>query len=90
MVEEQKIKSIIAENSAEKAVEMLEALTAANPDDALLLTEIGKLHWRLGNRGAAMSAYKKAADIDPDSPAALLLEHADDIMAFFNPDLLNP
>lgn len=90
MIEEQKIKSIIAENSAEKAVAILEELSATNPGNSLLLTEIGKLHWRLGNRGAAMSAYKQAADIDPDGPAALLLENADDIMAFFNPDLLNP
>ena len=52
--------------------------------------ERGKLLWGLDRRGEAISAYEQAAAIDPQGPAAPLLEHTRAIMDFFNPDLLNP
>ena len=57
---------------------------------AELYFERGKLHWREGDRAAATSDYLKAAELDPESPAVQALDHARDIEAFFNPDLLNP
>ncbi len=68
----------------------LDAAIAANPDDATALYQRGKLRWKLGQRGAAMSDYARAADIDPTSPASAALAQANDIMAFFNKDLYNP
>lgn len=50
----------------------------------------GRVYWRLGNRGAAISDYEHAAQINPDSPAAHALQMARDVMDFYNPDLLNP
>ena len=44
----------------------------------------------MGRRGEAMSDYTRAAKLDPDGPATLLIEHSNSIMDFFNPDLLNP
>ena len=63
---------------------------ASHPADASLLIKKGELLWQAGKHGEAMSAYEAAADIDPEGPAKLLLEHSNDIMDFFNPDLLNP
>lgn len=57
---------------------------------AELLFERGKINWRLGNRGKATSDYAEAAALDPESPAVQALENAQEIEAFFNPDLLNP
>lgn len=62
-------------------------LTGVN---ALLLAEKGKRLWQSGRRAEAISAYEQGAILDPQGPAALLLEHSNEIMKFFNPDLLNP
>lgn len=68
----------------------LDARIAADPDDASLYIERGKLYWKLGRRGDAITDYRRAAALDPEGPGALLAEHSDAIMDFFNPDLLNP
>lgn len=50
----------------------------------------GKILWRLGQRAEAMTAYSRAVAFNADSPAAVALEQARDIMDYFNPELLNP
>lgn len=77
-------------HETEVAFAAVEAALLKNPADASLLIAKGKLLWRMGRRGDAMSAYEAAAAIDPDGPARLLIEHSNSIMDFFNPDLLNP
>lgn len=57
---------------------------------AYLLAERGKALWRMDRRGEAISAYEQGAQLDPEGPAAMLLDHSREIMDFFNPDLLNP
>lgn len=68
----------------------LSARIADNPGDAAALYARGRLMWKLGRRGEAMSDYAAAADIDPASPATEALAQARDIMEFFNKDLYNP
>ena len=63
---------------------------AEDPENAMLYVERGKELWRIGRRGEAMSDYQRAAAIDPEGPGKLLVEHSNQIMDFFNPDLLNP
>lgn len=63
---------------------------SAPAEHAVLLAQKGKLLWRLGQRGEAISAYEQSARLDPDGPGTPLLEHSRAIMDFFNPDLLNP
>lgn len=72
------------------ALSKLESLIAANPGDAGLFYRRGRLNWRLGRRGEAMSDYRKAVAIDPESPAAQALEMSHGIMDFYNKDLYNP
>lgn len=86
----QNIKTAIAEKVPEEALEILDSLLAETPENADLLVERGKIHWKLGHRAEAMSDYRHAARLDPDGPARLLSEHSSAIMDFFNPDLLNP
>lgn len=76
-----------------KLKQEIAALSSAishDPQNAALYVERGKLHWSLGHRGNAMSDYQHAAALDPSGPGALLAEHSNNIMDFFNPDLLNP
>lgn len=75
----------IAENSLRDTAAQL-----TPQERALLFAEKGKMLWRLEHRGEAMSAYQQGAVLDPEGPAAMLLDHSRSIMDFFNPDLLNP
>ncbi len=61
-----------------------------HPDVARLYYERGRLYWKCGRRGEAISDYEHAASLDPDSPAATALAQARDIMDFYNTDLYNP
>lgn len=86
----QNIKTAIAGKVPGEALEILNGMIAADPENASLLIARGKILWSLGRHGEAMSDYSAADRIDPDGPAHLLLEHSGSIMDFFNPDLLNP
>ncbi len=68
----------------------LTAEIAANPADASLLYERGKLYWRKSMRAEAITDFNMAVELDPDSPARIRLEMTNEIMDFYNPDLLNP
>lgn len=50
----------------------------------------GRLQWRLGRRGAAITDYEHAEALNPGGAASTLLQQARDVLDFFNPDLLNP
>lgn len=92
MLTPQNIKQTIAGKVPEDQLVAIERLMedASDAERALLLAEKGKLLWKAGRRGEAISAYEQGARLDPEGPAALLLSHSRSIMDFFNPDLLNP
>ena len=50
----------------------------------------GKIAWRQGRRADAQNDYARATALDRSSPAAVALEQARDVEAFFNHDLYNP
>ena len=84
------IESLIRKNQLQQALEQLNFLVQANPDDDRALFLRGKVYWRLGLRPQATSDYAAASLLNPDSPATEALRMARDIEDFFNPDLLNP
>ncbi|MCI9284445.1 MAG: hypothetical protein HFJ91_01255 [Muribaculaceae bacterium] len=92
MEENQKIRSLVASGRLNEALEKLdEAIAAGGDSDGSMHFMRGKLHWRMGNRSAAMCDYAAALEINPDhKAAAMALAQARDIAAFFNPDLYNP
>lgn len=87
----QNIDALIEAGRLDEAMVALTALIEAGSDglDELYFRR-GKLNWRLGHRGDATSDYIKAAGLNPSSPAVRALENAQDVEAFFNPDLYNP
>jgi len=90
MVDSQIIENLISSGSASEAVSMLDDLIAADPQCAKWRFLRGKAHWRLGEKGKAISDYEHASQLDPSSPATQALEMARQIMDFFNPDIFNP
>ncbi len=93
MLTPQNIKQTIAGKGADEQLEILDAMAAGPLTDrerGLLLAEKGKILWKAGRRGEAISAYEAGSQLDPGGPAELLLSHTREIMDFFNPDLLNP
>lgn len=59
-------------------------------EDAWSLYMLGRVAWKRGRRGEAMSLYARSAAEEPDGPAATALEQARRIMDFYNHDLYNP
>lgn len=78
------------EGDLDSALDVARTIVSQNPADAEAWFHLGKILWRLDRRAEATSAYRTAADIDPDSPAAIALQCAEDISGYFNPDLFNP
>ena len=86
----QNIAILIEQDRLDEAIRLLNDAISSSPSDDTLIFTRGRLHWRLGHRAVAMADYARAAELCPNGPAARALEQSRDIMAFFNPDLLNP
>lgn len=84
------INNLIENGDIEEAFRQLDAIIQHQPENDDALFQRGKLFWKMGETTHAMNDYAAAARINPDSPAATALEHANEIQSFFNPDLLNP
>lgn len=74
----------------QKEIASLTARIDGGESSAAVYFERGKLRWRAGDRAGAQSDYTKAVAINPESPAALALQMAKDVEAFYNRDLYNP
>lgn len=86
----QKIEQFISDGHFDRAIECLDEAIEHTPGDANLWYLRGKTYWRMGKKAAAISDFEEAVHINPDSPAALALEMTQNVMDFYNPDLLNP
>lgn len=75
---------------AEEAIEALDTLIAAQPDNDEAYLQRGLRHWACGHRAKAVNDYLKALDINPESKAARALEYARAIADFYHKDLYNP
>ena len=51
---------------------------------------LGRIAWKEGRNGDAISLYERAIALDPTSEAVVALEQAREIMDFYNKDLYNP
>lgn len=52
--------------------------------------EAGRRLWAEGRRGEAITEYNNAVALDPDSPAAVALKMANEIMDFYDKQRYNP
>jgi len=74
----------------EEAIAALDVYISQNPDDDEAFTIRGMKHWAMNHRSQAINDYLAAIRLNPDSRAILALHSANDILNFYNPDLLNP
>ncbi len=81
---------LIKEGRLAEAASELDTMIETGNDDAMTWYLRGKIWWKTGNIGKAMSCYSRSVALDPKSPARHALSQARDIADFFNPDLLNP
>lgn len=78
-----------SEENIEQSISELDVMIASH-EDAELYYQRGRLKWKAGRQTEAMSDYSKAVALDPSSPAAVALELARDVMAFYHKDRYNP
>lgn len=65
--------------------------TDLSPQDAAWAYYIlGRVAWKDGKVGAAITFYNKAIELDPDSEAFVARAQANQILNFYNKDLYNP
>lgn len=74
----------------EEAIAALDGYISRNPGDDEAFLARGMKHWAMGHRSQAINDYLAAIRLNPDSRAVQALRNANDILDFYNPDLLNP
>lgn len=73
------------------AEEQLNKAIKADPQNADAYFYRGKVHWQSAKHTAAMSDFHKTLSINPmHNQAKVMLEMANQIMGFRNPDMYNP
>ncbi len=90
MILSDEIKTLLQENKTDIAISKLEKLAISNHDNDEIFFLLGNAYSKKNAWRQALSAYCKAIEINPDSPARLAYEHIQEIMSFFNHDLYNP
>lgn len=73
------------------ALEKYQEVVEVDKENVEALFKVGEMYHQLGELPAAMSAYFRVTDIEPDhKKAKVKVEMIKSIMDYFNPDLYNP
>ncbi|MGQ1909431.1 tetratricopeptide repeat protein [Marinifilum sp. RC60d5] len=76
---------------AKAALEKFKEIVKQDDKNVEAQFKIGELHHQLGELPAALSAYLRTTDLEPDHKKAnVKIEMIKSILNFFNPDLYNP
>lgn len=86
------IRKMIASGNYDDAAAAIDALICSGDPEAEAEAYYlrGRMAWKLGKKGDAISNYAAAVDLTGHAEAAVALEQAREIMNFFNKDLYNP
>lgn len=84
------IERMLAGGRVSEALESVQAILEAEPDNARAWYLLGGIYRREQLWGEAINAYGRAKMIDPEGPAASAIESIYDIIRFVNKDLMNP
>ncbi len=85
----EQIKQLLTKGAADEAIALLAGFTEKNPssDEAFFLLGNAyrkKEHWEF-----ALNNYRKAMDLNPESPAKHAYKMVIDILNFYNKDMFN-
>lgn len=86
----QHINELLRSNRIEEALNEANRAVEATPGSAMALYTRGKIYWRMGKKAEAMTDYTASLAIDPEGPAAIALQQAQEVVHYYNPDLFNP
>ncbi len=92
-IENKIIEAVKLEESGEfrSALEKYQEIADLEKENTTALFKIGEMYHQLGELPAAMSAYFRVTDVEPDhNKAKVKIEMIKSIMDYFNPDLYNP
>lgn len=94
MISTDAIKALLADDRIDEAIaaanEVCTSSTATNEDRAKAYYLRGNAYHRLGDWRMAQNSYLEAMDLDPNGPATMAYNHAQEILAFYNKDMYNP
>lgn len=75
----------------EEAIHRLSDYITGHPDDDEAYILRGLRYWAINKRALAINDYQRALNLNPRSTRArAALDQANDILDFFNKDMLNP
>jgi len=85
----EKIKQLLIAGETGEAISLLTCFVNENPfsDEAFFL--LGNAYRRKENWEFALNNYRKAMDLNPDSPAKYAYKMVIDILNFYNKDMFN-
>ncbi len=84
------LKTVMESRECDDAISDIKKYLVSNTGDDVAYYYLGRLYWQSGKKAEAINCYRRAMDINPESPARHALTLADEVFSFFNPDLLNP
>lgn len=90
MYRREEVKTMLERNEAQKVVELLEEALKEETtccDEAFYL--LGNAYRKQGNWQQALNNYRRAIDLNPDSPAVEARQALMEILEFFNKDMYN-
>ena len=85
-----RVKALLDAHKADEAIALVDRYRAEGgmPDDALWYL-LGNAWRKKGNWQMAMNCYLEAVALNPESPAQLALDIANEILDFYNKDMYN-
>ena len=92
-IEKAKTDALKLEESGEfrSALEKYQEIVKVEKENTEALFKVGEMYHQLGELPAAMSAYFRVTDLEPDHKKAnVKIQMIKSIMDYFNPDLYNP
>ncbi|WP_407401060.1 tetratricopeptide repeat protein [Sodaliphilus sp.] len=88
------IKRLLGEGLTSDAIDtataLLERAGISDKDRATAYYLRGNAHRKAGDWRLAMNDYLEGATLEPDGPAAMAYNHAQEILNFYHKDLYNP
>lgn len=94
MAQVSEIKALLDASRSDEAIAASNALLgSAGVDKATMAMAYylrGNAYRQQGNWRMAINSYLEAIELDPDGPAVMAYNNAQEILAFFNKDLYNP